>query len=338
MSSRIIVNSIRHTGASGDGVTLNSDGTVAVPNELTLSSNKHVVIPAGTTAQRDSSPPSYSLRYNTTLGELEFWDGSNWNTINQTKAWNLDNTATHWWKSEGIASNSSWVAEKGGANFGLGNNTSTITYTASDSDFNNNKTLYFNANADFGGYSYLETANSDNTYWDPPEPFSVIMVIEKKDQSPNTTFGDSLFVQGYNQTTNGSWAIDLSGDHTWGNGYGEAVGGISGYSNSSDNYGGGSSPKKGIFCFRVGTNGADMNWMWQESGQSSFTTIASASSLPSSLPTSGFDYLSIGNFKTTSSNHEWKGRIAEIAYYKGIRVSDDELARFSTYAKAKFNV
>ena len=330
--SRIIVDSIRNSSASSDGVTLSSDGSVSIPTD------KHIVLPSGTTAQRASSPPNYSLRYNTTLGELEFWDGTNWNTINQTKAWNLDNTATHWWKSEGIASNSSWVAEKGGANFGLGNNTSTITYTASDSDFNNNKTLYFNANSDFGGYSYLETANSDNAYWDPSEGFSVIMVIEKKDQSANTSFGDSLFVQGYNQTTDGSWAIDLSGDHTWGNGYGEVVGGISGYNNSSSNYGSGSNPKKGIFCFRCGTNGADMNWMWQESGQSSFTTIHTANSFFSSLPASGYDYLSIGNFKSTSSNHEWKGRIAEIAYYKGIRVSDDELARFSTYAKTKFNI
>jgi len=330
--SRIIVDSIRNSSASSDGVTLSSDGSVSIPTD------KHIVLPSGTTAQRAGSPPNYSLRYNTTLSELEFWDGTTWNTINQTKPWDVDNNATHWWKSEGIASNSSWVAQKGGANFGLGNNTSTLTYSSSDSDFNNHKTLYFNNNNDFGGYAYLETANSDNTYWDPPEPFSVIMVIEKKDQSANTSLGDSLFVQGYNQTTDGSWAVDLSGDHTWGNGYGQQVGGIDDYNNSSDDYGSGSSPKKGIFCFRVGTNGADSAYMWQASGQSSFTTIATASSLPSSLPTSGFDHLSIGNFKTTSSNHEWKGRIAEIAYYKGIRVTDAELTRFSTYAKAKFSI
>jgi len=330
--SRIIVDSIRNSSAGSDGVTLSSDGSVTIPTD------KHIVLPSGTTAQRAGSPPNYSLRYNTTLNELEFWDGSNWNTINQTKAWNIDNTATHWWKSEGIASNSSWVAQKGGANFGLGNNTSTITYTASDSDFNNNKTLYFNENASFNGYSYLETPNSDNAYWDPSEGFSVIMVIEKKDQSANTTLGDSLFVQGYNQTTDGSWAIDLSGDHTWNNSYGEVVGGISGYVNSASNYGNGSSPKKGIFCFRCDTNGADMNWMWQESGQSSFTTIHTASSFFSNVPSSGYDYLALGNFKTTSSNHEWKGRIAEIAYYKGSRVSDAELSRFSSYAKAKFGI
>ena len=101
--STLKTNAIRNANASSDGVTLNSDGTIAIP------SDKHIVLPSGTTAQRAGSPPSYSLRYNTTLGELEFWDGTNWNTINQTKAWEVDNTATHWWKSEGIASNSSWV-------------------------------------------------------------------------------------------------------------------------------------------------------------------------------------------------------------------------------------
>ena len=325
--SRIIVDSIRNSSASSDGVTLSSDGSVSIPTD------KHIVLPSGTTAQRAGSPPNYSLRYNTTLSELEFWDGTNWNTINQTKAWDVDNTATHWWKSEGIASNSSWVAQKGGANFGLGNNTSSLVYTASDSNFNSNKTLFFNGASD-GAYAHLITPISDNTYWDPPEPFSVIMVIEKTDQNSGTSLGDSLFVQGYNDTTDGSWAIDLSGDHTWGGSYGEVVGGISGYSNHDY----ASNPKKGIFCFRAGTNGADSNFMWQESGQSTFTTIASPSSFPSGIGSSGFDYLSIGNMDTTSTNHEWSGKIAEIAYYKGIRVTDDELTRFSTYAKNKFSI
>ena len=324
--SKLNTNAIRHLTASSDGITLNSDGTIAIP------SDKHIVLPAGTTAERAGSPPSYSLRYNTTRGELEFWDGSNWNTINQTKAWNLDNTATHWWKSEGIASNSSWVAQVGGVNFGAGN-TNNLVYTASDSDFNNNKSLSFNVGVSGqSGYGYLETANSDNTYWDPPEAWSVVMVIRKTDHTGNTSLGDSIFVQGYNQTTDGSWAVDVGGDHTWGNGYGEQVGGVAAYTTS------GPWPQTGIFCYRTGANGINTNYMWQASGQSSFTTTATASSFPSNLPGSGFDYFSIGNFKTTSSNHEGIFKVAEIAYYKGSRISDDELERFSTYAKAKFNI
>ena len=32
MSSRLVVNSVRHTGASADALTLSSDGKVAFPN------------------------------------------------------------------------------------------------------------------------------------------------------------------------------------------------------------------------------------------------------------------------------------------------------------------
>ena len=323
--STLKTNAIRNANASSDGVTLNSDGTIAIP------SDKHIVLPAGTTAQRAGSPPNYSLRYNTTLGELEFWDGTNWNTINQTKAWDADNTATHWWKSEGIASNSSWVAQVGGQNLSVGDATD-ITYNSSDSGFNNHKTLDFNLTSN-SSYSRLETAEVDDGFWDPPEPWSVIVVIDKYDQN-DTSLGDGLFVQTYASTTNGSWSVDLSGDHTWGGQYGEQVQAISGY--ADHNYG--SSTKKGIFCFRCGSNGADSNYMWQASGQSSFTTIATASSLPSSIPGSGYDRLSVGNFRTTSTNHEWSGTIAEIVYYKGIRVTDAELTRFSTYAKNKFSI
>lgn len=122
--STLKTNAIRNANASSDGVTLSSDGNIAVPNELTLSSNKHVVLPSGTTAQRAGSPPNYSLRYNTTLGELEFWDGTNWNTINQTKAWDIDNTATAWWKNEGITDTSGW--DNGG---GTGGSTFNFSYS-----------------------------------------------------------------------------------------------------------------------------------------------------------------------------------------------------------------
>ena len=328
--STLKTNAIRNANASSDGVTLSSDGTIAVPNELTLSSNKHVVLPSGTTAQRAGSPPNYSLRYNTTLGELEFWDGANWNTINQTKAWDVDNTATHWWKSEGIASKTSWVAEVGGADFGAGH-TDHLTYNATDSGFNNQKTIDFNQGAD-SNFGMLQTASAD--YWGGADmAWSVIMVIEKTDHNSGTGLGDGMFVQVYNNTTDGSWSVDLAGDHTWSNSYGEQVGGISGY-NQNSNF-----PKKGIFCFRMNANGTNSEYKWQESGQSTFTNIATASSAPSSLPTNNYTRLAIGNFfNTTSSNHEWSGTIAEIAYYKDIRVTDAELARFSSYAKTKFGI
>ena len=302
-------------------------------NLTVAGTGSNIVLPSGTTAQRTGSPANYSLRYNTTLSELEFYDGTNWNTINQTKSWDLENTATHWWKSEGIQSKTLWNAQVGGANLTPGH-TDDLTYNATDSGFNNQKTIDFNPNtgSDFGT---LGTAEVDDSYWNGTEAWSVIMVIEKTQHGSGNNLGDGLFVQVYNSTQTNSWSVDIAGDHTWGQTPGEQVSGISGYADF--NYATGT--KKGIFCFRCDANGASSAYMFQPSGSSSFTTLATANSLPSSLPTSGFDRLNIGNFHgTTGSSHEWGGTIAEIAYYKGIRVTDAELTRFSTYAKTKFNI
>ena len=206
--SRLETDAIRNANASSDGVTLSTDGTISVPNELTLSSNKHVVLPSGTTAQRAGSPPNYSLRYNTTLSELEFYDGTNWNTLKQIKSWDLENTATHWWKSEGIQSKTLWNAQVGGANLVPGH-TDDLTYNATDSGFNNQKTIDFNPNtgSDFGT---LGTAESDDTYWNGTEAWSVIMVIEKTQHGSGTNLGDGLFVQVYNSTQTNSWSVDIA--------------------------------------------------------------------------------------------------------------------------------
>jgi hypothetical protein len=42
------------------------------------SSTGSAVIPAGTSAQRDAAPGVGYTRYNSTIGSLEFWDGSSW--------------------------------------------------------------------------------------------------------------------------------------------------------------------------------------------------------------------------------------------------------------------
>ena len=279
------------------------------------------------------TPTEGSQYWHTTENTQYIYDGTNWNPVKVTLPWEQENNATHWWKSEGIQSKTLWNAQVGGVNLVPGH-TDDLTYNSSDSGFNNNKTIDFNPNtgSDFG---MLRTAYNDNAYWNASEPWSVIMVIEKFQHGSGSNLGDGLFVQGYNQTTSGSWSVDIAGDHTWGGSYGEQVGGISGYSNFSYSS---SNTKKGIFCFRCDTSGGNTNYMFQEAGNNSFTTIATANALPSSLPGSGFDYLGVGNFNTTGASHEWGGTIAEIAYYKGVRVTDDELSRFSTYAKPKFSI
>ena len=284
------------------------------------------------TANPSSPTPTEGSQYwHTTENTQYIYDGTNWNPVKVTLPWEQENTVTHWWKSEGIQSKTLWNAQTGGANFVAGH-TDHMNYNSSDSGFNNQKTLDFNQGDD-SNFGMLQTASG--SYWGgADEAWSVIVVMEKTDHNSGTGYGDGMFIQVYNDTTNGSWSVDISGDHTWNNAYGEQVGGISGYNTPSDY----STPKKGIFCFRCDANGAASEYKWCPSGSSSFTNLATSGSAPSSLPTNNYTRLTIGNFyDTTSSNHEWSGTIAEIAYWKNLRVDDEELGRFLTYAKTKFN-
>lgn len=61
------------SGTSGDDLTLTG--------QLTLNSTDSVKIPAGTTAERDASPVAGAIRYNSTLGIFEGYDGTYWSTI-----------------------------------------------------------------------------------------------------------------------------------------------------------------------------------------------------------------------------------------------------------------
>ena len=77
MTSRLIVNSIRHTGASTDSISLSSDGNT------TFNATGSMVLPSGTTAQRPSSPSEGMYRYNTTIKAAEIYNGNAWVTIGQ---------------------------------------------------------------------------------------------------------------------------------------------------------------------------------------------------------------------------------------------------------------
>ena len=58
MSSRLIVNSIRHTGASGDAVTLANDGTCTAKITNNLSNRNLIINGAMLVAQRSASSTS----------------------------------------------------------------------------------------------------------------------------------------------------------------------------------------------------------------------------------------------------------------------------------------
>ena len=323
--SKLNTNSIRHLSSSSDGITLNADGTIAIP------SDKHITLPAGTTAERAGSPPSYSLRYNTTLNELEFWDGTNWNTINQTKAWDVENTATAWWKNEGITDTSGW--DNGGGtggstyDFSYSQGTSTMSVSTSDSDFNNLKSITFNDQTD--GSAGFATANSNNTYWaGTAEAFSFMAVIKKTAQNSGTGLGDGLFVHTYANGSTASYSYDLTGDHGWGGAYGESLG----YTAPPGAY-----PQKGIFLVRIDANYSQQQILWYPAGGNSWSLRDSSTSMPSNISTANYSRLSLANFYGGGNSHEFSGKIAECAYWKGTYLTDAERDRMTTYLKNKFN-
>ena len=323
--SKLNTNSIRHLSSSSDGITLNADGTIAIP------SDKHIVLPSGTTAERAGSPPNYSLRYNTTLNELEFWDGNNWNTINQTKGWAYENTATAWWKNEGITDTSGW--DNGGGtggstyNFSYSQGTSTMSVSTSDSDFNNLKSITFNDQTN--GSAGFATANSNNTYWaGTSEAFSFMAVIKKTAQNSGTGLGDGLFVHTYNNGSTASYSYDLTGDHGWGGSYGESLG----YTAPPGAY-----PQKGIFLVRIAANYSQQQILWYPAGGNAWSLRDSSTSMPSNISTSNYSRLSLANFYGGGTSHEFSGKIAECAYWKGTYLTDAERDRMTTYLKNKFN-
>ena len=262
-----------------------------------------------------------SIYYNTTDDKLRVYDGTAWADVGGLE--NFAGTdATHWWKSEGIATANSWVATRGGVNFSAGG-TGSLTYTASDSDFNTHNSIGQSSDQ----YRYLTAdTNSNGSFWDASSAFSVILVI-KKTAHIGGNWGDTLFAQQWNGQPDGSWAIDIEGDHTWGGGYGETFG----------NYGGFSFPQKGIMCVRCGSSAANSQVLWWPSGGSSWTQLATGSSYPSNISNS-YDAINLFNFTGAShSGHRWEGKIAEVAYFKNMRISDTTRDAWKDYIKTKFN-
>ena len=58
--------------------TLEVSGNVVVSNVATFNSNKYLLLPRGTTGERDSSPVKGQFRYNTTDDVVEWYNGSGW--------------------------------------------------------------------------------------------------------------------------------------------------------------------------------------------------------------------------------------------------------------------
>jgi hypothetical protein len=68
-------------GATNIGGTLAVAGTVSAAADVQFTGTGRMLVPKGTTAQRPVSAASGSLRYNTTLGYLENYNGTEWRAV-----------------------------------------------------------------------------------------------------------------------------------------------------------------------------------------------------------------------------------------------------------------
>jgi hypothetical protein len=65
----------------GSGKTLAVAGTASVSGTFTVSATSAIKIASGTTAERPGSPAAGQLRYNTTLGKFEGYNGTAWSSV-----------------------------------------------------------------------------------------------------------------------------------------------------------------------------------------------------------------------------------------------------------------
>ena len=248
-------------------------------------------------------------------------------------------TSTAWWRSEDIVSETSWPAAKGGgdANFINGNGGSNgITYRASDSLFNNNKTVSMSS----GGSGSLRTYNENqNQWWNNNDAFTMIMALQKDEHHSGGQYGDSAFAINYTVASSGGntggWSFCPFGDHTWGGQYGEMFGGTGGlFENNFMNF---SYPFRGLFMVRMGAN-FDYGELSVNAGHG-WHPLELRHSGPSSLPGNNFRSISIlNNSSEASSSHNFEGRVAECAWYKGKRLGGSELDAITKHWCNKFNL
>lgn len=68
-------------GATSVGGTLAVAGALSAADDVQFTGTGRLLFPKGTTAQRPTSPTSGSVRYNTTLGYLENYNGTEWRAV-----------------------------------------------------------------------------------------------------------------------------------------------------------------------------------------------------------------------------------------------------------------
>ena len=261
-----------------------------------------------------------SIYYSTTEDKLRFYNGTEWANVGSVPF--AGDSATHWWKNESITQ-STWTATTGGVNFTEQNGS--LTYTASDSRFNNLKSIGNTGN----NQTYMTAdTGSNGSFWNASNAFSFIAVIDKVAHNSGGSYGDGCFIHQWNGQADGSWSLDLTGDHTWGGSYGESFG----YNSPPGSY-----PQKGILMVRIGNGGSNGAIEWWPVSGSSWSVRDTCSGWPNNI-SSTYDALNIFNFtSSTASSHRFSGAYAELAYFKNIRITDAVRDAWKAYLVEKFN-
>lgn len=255
-------------------------------------------------------------------------DGSN----TTTRSFNIivnPMDAACWYKSENIADSGSTITwansgtEGSSRNMTMFGSYSQLQYRASDSGYNNNKTI-----DRIDGTTRAGLSTSSQTNIRPSgEGFTLIAVGQQDtDTSGGNSLGESMMGwHNADNTNDGSWMLDMDGDHSWGGSYGE----FRGSSNPPL-----ASPRIVMWRWAGGSGGA-----WKLNRQtlsgSTFTQIASGTS--NEIMTSNRNRFVLMDVFTSGGgvSHHFDGRLAEVIWIRS-SISDTVADYWRDYLKEKF--
>lgn len=307
-----------------DGQTVSYSETTSVLSGIGLSLN------SSTGAITGILPASSSTSGTTNTFTIRGSDGTNitdrtFNIISKDAG---DANLWGWWKSEDIGNgtslNSTWN-DSSGNNRHLTLVGSALTYTASDSNFNNQQSV-----------GHL-SASTGNYYWHNGSPISYNqdhtgMVVMRRTATQNHNYGDGLMIWNISGSlTDGSWSHDWNGDHSWGNGYGEN------FSPDTSNTNRFTNETLSFMTTRDASSGSSWQYNLLRNGTNSWSTYKTAS--PTFNFNATWDRFSLFNFiHATHGGHAYLGYIAECVWFKGTRISDAQRNNWKDYFKEKFGI
>lgn len=325
------ITTLTGTDADGQSVTFSESGSVLSGENVTINSN-------GTITGDPDAQTTGTAATKTFTAQAS--DGTN----TSTKSFNIiirSNTASYWWKNENITDTGSaftWNDANGtsAANMSSFGTYSQLIYTASDSDFGNQKTIALNSNN--GAGLYTGTINNIHTNGNA---FTIMMATHHNGPDSSSSTGETAVAFQTDQGTN-DWghAFDPAADHTWGGGTGGSRGEYRGaaYDNT-----------RGTFVWRHnGTSGTKAqsntaNNYWslnrRHYNAGTFGTVASGSLQQQQTGMPGINNrITMFNFSYSHSvSHQYRGKMAEVLFWEGRTISDTEMNYWGDYLAEKFS-